>query len=464
MQGTILIVDTIATNRISLKVKLASAYYKVAQADDIEQAIAEVGRRPPDLVICALTLPDGTASDLCKELRDRFPSLQLPVLAIGNRDNADSRLAALEAGVGDVLLKPLDDTLLLGRVRSLIRARNAADEWQMRDDTTRALGLAEPAADYAPLGHCVLLHDNSATTLGWAHGLRPRLQARLSLAKPDDAICEIPADGPPDVFVLALPSDPNGATAACRLISALRANAHTRHAGLLVVQLSPNTALAATALDLGADDLMTDGFDAAEMTLRLHALLRRKRTADQLRATVRTGLKAAVFDPLTGLHNRRYAMPHLARIAERAQETDRPFAVMVADLDHFKQINDQFGHAAGDAVLVQTAQRLRDNLRGMDLIARIGGEEFLIVMPGTTMAEGETAAARLCADIAGRGFHVPHSAQPLRVTISIGLAVGPKRGEGQMDSVDRLLAEADRALYSAKVHGRNQVTLSRPAA
>lgn len=464
MQGTILIVDAIATNRISLKVKLAAAFYKVIQAGDIEQAIAEVRRRPPDLVICALTMPGGGATELCDHLRSLFPTEELPVLAVGNRDHADCRLAALEAGVSDVLLKPLDDTLLLGRTRSLIRARNAADEWQMRDDTTRALGLAEPAADYAPMGHCVLIHSDGAAMLNWANRLRPRLRARLTLSKPEEAIRELPPEGPPDAFVLALPAEPGAAMAACRLISALRANAKTRHAGLLVVQLAPDTTLAATALDLGADDLMIDGFDAAEMTLRLHALLRRKRMADQLRATVRTGLKAAVFDPLTGLHNRRYAMPHLGRIAERAQQTLRPFAVMLADLDHFKMINDKYGHATGDAVLVQTAQRLRDNLRGMDLVARIGGEEFLIVMPGTSMAEAEVAAARLCADIGGRDFETSGSAHPLTVTISIGLAVGPLDGTGEPLSVETLLAQADRALYSAKTRGRNQVTLSRPAA
>ncbi len=464
MQGTILIVDAIATNRISLKVKLAAAYYRVIQAEDMSQAVAEARKRPPDLVICALTLPQGGAADLCRALCDQFPSLQVPMLAIGNRDHADSRLAALEAGVSDVLLKPLDDTLLLGRTRSLIRARNAAEEWQMRDGTTRALGLAEPAAEFTPQSHRVLIHDDGARMLGWANRLRPQLRAKLSLARPKDAIREFPPEGPPDAFILTLPAEQDAATAACRLISDLRANAHTRHAGVLVVQLAPDTALAAMALDLGADDLMTDGFDAAEMTLRLHALLRRKRMADQLRATVRTGLKAAVFDPLTGLHNRRYAMPHLSRIAERGQQTGRPFAVMLADLDHFKQINDQFGHTAGDAVLVQTAQRLRDNLRGMDLVARIGGEEFLIVMPGTTMAEAEVAAARLCADIAEHPFKVSTHARPLNVTISIGLAVGPTNKNDPALSAEALLSEADRALYSAKTMGRNQVTLSRPAA
>lgn len=464
MQGTILIADAIATNRIALKVKLCAAYYHVVQAEDMEEALACLRENPPDLVICALTLPGGGAADLCRALKATSDTAQLPVLAIGNSDQAVDRFTALEAGASDVLLKPLDCTLLLGRTRSLIRARNAADEWEMREDTTRALGLAEPAAEFTARSHCVIIHSDSAVSVNWAKQLRPQLRARLTLANPEEAIRAAAANGPPDAFVLVLPKDPVPATAALRLISTLRANAQTRHTGLLVVHLAPDAALAATALDLGADDLMTEGFNPAEMALRLHAILRRKRMTDQLRDTVRTGLKAAVFDPLTGLHNRRYALPHLDHIAEHAVATARPFSVMVADLDHFKGINDRYGHAAGDSVLVQTAERLRNNLRGMDLVARIGGEEFLIVMPGTGLADAEKTAAAICADIGHRGFVVPGTPQPIHVTISIGLSVGPMEEEGHPLSAEALMARADRALYTAKTHGRNRVNLSRPAA
>ncbi|UWR34457.1 diguanylate cyclase [Sulfitobacter sp. W027] len=464
MQGTILIADAIATNRIALKVKLCAAYYHVVQAEDMEQALATARENPPDLVICALTLPGGGAADLCRALRASADTAELPVLGIGNADQAVDRFAALEAGVSDVLLKPLDCTLLLGRTRSLIRARNAVDEWEMRDDTTRALGLAEPTAEFTACSKCVLIHSDSAISVNWAKQLRPLLRAQLTLANSEEAIRAAATNGPPDAFILVLPEDPSTATAALRLISTLRANAQTRHAGLLVVQLAPDTAQAATALDLGADDLMTEGFNTAEMVLRLHAVLRRKRMTDQLRDTVRSGLKAAVFDPLTGLHNRRYALPHLDRIAEHALETARPFAVMVADLDHFKGINDRYGHAAGDSVLVQTAERLRNNLRGMDLVARIGGEEFLIVMPGTNLSDAEKTAADICADIGNRGFVVPGTPLPIHVTISIGLSIGPIGEEGRPLSSDALMAQADRALYSAKSHGRNRVNLSRPAA
>ncbi len=174
-----------------------------------------------------------------------------------------------------------------------------------------------------------------------------------------------------------------------------------------------------------------------------------------------------MFDPLTGLHNRRYAMPHLARVTEQAVPGNRPFAVMLADMDHFKRINDVYGHASGDAVLVETARRLRAGLRSVDMIARLGGEEFLVVMPATGPVEARAAATRLCHQIGSRPFDIPGAINPVEVTVSIGLALGglaPQGEDVRPETADDMIDRADKALYAAKTHGRNQVTLSRPAA
>lgn len=161
-------------------------------------------------------------------------------------------------------------------------------------------------------------------------------------------------------------------------------------------------------------------------------------------------------------------MPHLARVAEHSAATGRSFAVMVADLDHFKRINDVYGHASGDAVLVEAARRLRENLRGVDMLARIGGEEFLIVMPATPFSEARVAASRLCRKIGGEGFAVPGSNDLIHVTVSIGVTMGgTKKLDGIANDVpcaNALLDAADKALYEAKMQGRNQVNLVRPAA
>lgn len=473
MQGKILIVDPIVTNRIVLKVKLASAFYTVIQASTMEEATDIAISEGPDLILSALDLPDGSAADLCRQLTKRPQTGQIPILALAGHIDHATRITALEAGVHDVLVKPYDETLLLCRVRSLIRAYNAEAEWLFRDDTTRALGFAEPDVPFGPQGEFVLVGQDKTTIQPWAVTLRPLLGAALTLASSTEVMGEGIKGTAPDVYVLVIEAKKSNPDGSLRLISALRANARSRHAGILVLQTTPDAALAAHALDLGADDLMPDGFDAAELALRLKSLLRRKRMSEKLRQTVRTGLRAAVFDPLTGLHNRRYAMPHLVRVAEQAHGTGRPYAVMLCDLDHFKRINDVFGHASGDAVLVEVAERLRTSLRSVDMVARIGGEEFMIVMPGTTLQEARQTALRLCDTIGGRPFDLPGSATPVRITISIGMALDamsrclPDFADPAISAQETgasLMEQADKALYAAKMKGRNQVKLSRPAA
>ena len=467
MQGKILIVDAIATNRIVLKVKLRSAYYNVIQAASLSEALAMAAEELPDLVIAAMALPDGDAAALCAGLRGQPDTGHIPIIAIGNQPGAEARMRTLEAGVHDVLAQPVDQTLLLGRVRSLIRAHHAAAEWQMREDTCRALGLAEPATAFDGRATCLLVGEDRADLQRQATRLRPILRATLQIAAPREVMQLLAGERVPDVIVLAIPEAAAAALEVLRLIPALQASAQARQAGVIVLQRQPDPALGAHALDLGADDLMTDGFDAAELALRIRAVMRRRRMSEQLRATVRTGLQAAVFDPLTGLYNRRYAMPHLERIAAHARATGRKFAVLAADLDHFKRINDAYGHASGDAMLVEVAHRLRRALRSTDMVARIGGEEFMAILSGISREEAQQTALRICNDIAARPFTLPGSPRPVSVTISVGMAIntGETWAEEEAEAVGRaMLDQADRALYAAKGSGRNRVTLGRPAA
>lgn len=170
----------------------------------------------------------------------------------------------------------------------------------------------------------------------------------------------------------------------------------------------------------------------------------------------------SVIDPLTGLYNRRYAEPHLLRIAQRAKETGRPFAVMVLDLDRFKNINDTYGHSAGDVVLKEIANRIKDNLRGVDMVARIGGEEFLVAMPDTQLDQARHAAERLCRIVDEMPVKIDSGKTVIPVSMSIGVALGGLHDDAR--SVEHLVELADRALYAAKSDGRNQVTISLSAA
>ena len=164
-----------------------------------------------------------------------------------------------------------------------------------------------------------------------------------------------------------------------------------------------------------------------------------------------------------GLHNRRYGLNHLAGIAEAARIEDESFAVMVVDLDRFKAVNDRWGHPAGDAVLVEVARRLADNIRAGDLLARIGGEEFLIALPGADLPEARAVAERLCNVVKDHPIALPGGGA-LTITTSIGLAVSQAGEPLQREAVQMVIDRADRALMSSKSSGRNQVTVDRSAA
>lgn len=161
----------------------------------------------------------------------------------------------------------------------------------------------------------------------------------------------------------------------------------------------------------------------------------------------------AVIDPLTGLYNRCYATQHMQGIIERSNESGLPFAVIMMDLDRFKSVNDTHGHEAGDRVLKEFSRRLQKNLRGIDLIARLGGEEFLIVMPDTGPEEVEFAAERLRIAIDQQAFKMGENTE-IPVAVSIGVAFG----DSQDSNPDKLIQQADIAPYESKSAGRNRVS------
>ena len=465
MHGKVLVIDPIATHRIVLRVKLAASQYEVLQATSIAEAMRVINQTQPDLILCATSLPDGKPDKLLARLRKAGLFGKVPLIAIGAPVDADQRRHLLGAGYDDVLARPIDHPLLLARARSLLRSYSSTSEWQLREGTSRALGFAEHSAQFGPAASVRVVTRNPHLHAQWRQDLAALLPAKISICLPAEAVQTIEDGSAPDAFVLIPSPDRDHETLS--LLASLRSHATTRHSVIMVAQDQAPAQLGAQMLDMGANDLAPHGATLEEISIRLRTLLARKMMTDALRATVRTGIEASVIDPLTGLHNRRYAMPHVTRIAERAQRTGKPFALMIADMDHFKSINDKYGHAAGDAVLIEVANRLRSNLRAVDLVARIGGEEFLMVLPGVTLKNARAAATRLCRRVGTPAIAIPGQSQPINATISIGLVVcdtdtGLPRGMAL--TAEALLDRADRALYDAKAEGRNRVTLCRPAA
>ena len=167
-------------------------------------------------------------------------------------------------------------------------------------------------------------------------------------------------------------------------------------------------------------------------------------------------------DTLTGWHNRAYLDMRLGEELARSQREQTPIVCLMLDLDHFKRVNDDHGHAAGDAVLREVADRIRAEVRGSDVSARYGGEEFIVLLPDTDLEAGRPLAERIRAAVSAEPFGVGLLDAPLDVTVSIGLAEYRPTGnlEDPQSAAMRLMADADNALYEAKAAGRNAIVLA----
>ncbi|MFY0597694.1 MAG: diguanylate cyclase [Cognatishimia sp.] len=457
MPGKLLIVDNIATNRIVLKAKLSDVYYDVQQAANTDEALKRLHDTPTDLVLVNGHLEDRDSIQFCKDIRTNPRTSHLPILMLCNHQDRDTRLRALAAGVSDILVRPIDHVVLLARLRSLLRTHESAEEHHQRQKTTRAFGFAENQAGFKKQARIHLATPDSASSVRWSAVLKGMVPFKLVPKVHTETLKDISGAPAPDVFVIAV--DSAQPDQALRLVAEIRARASTRNAGILVVVEDDHRRTIVDAMDLGAHDVMAFGFDPHEMALRVSRLVSQKRLSDRLRDHVNIGLEAAVTDPLTGLFNRRYALPQINRICLQSKSKRQQFAIILADLDHFKLVNDRYGHAAGDAVLTETACRLRDSLRALDLVARIGGEEFLIALPHTPALRADEAAARLCARIRDTPFRIPGQNTSVQITISLGVVMA---GSGfKAKSVEALIEQADKALYDAKLRGRDQVRFAK---
>jgi two-component system cell cycle response regulator len=449
MSGKILIVDDVATNRIVLKVKLAAAWYQPLLAADGATALHLARTERPDAILLNDHLADMPGIDALQQLRADPQTRDMPVIFLSSAPEPDLLFRALQAGADDVIEKPYQDQMLLARLRNLLRSG--------QDRPALAPGLSEEPAPFDHPGITALVAPDPQTAGGWQQALAPYLPGPMPILTPAQALGETVRA---DVFVLQVDcSRPDGGL---QLLSELRSRPASRHASVCVISTANGAEGVAIAYDLGANQVIPADFHPPELALRLTKLLRRKQHADRIRASVADSMRAAVTDDLTGLWNRRHALAHMPGIVSRSHAAGLPYSVLVVDLDRFKSVNDRYGHAAGDQVLIKVARRLTANLREGDLLARMGGEEFLVGLPDTDADQARRIAERLCQTVNARPCLLPDGTT-LQVTVSIGLATGLP-GLHDRELLADVIERADQALLRAKTTGRNRVTSAQNAA
>ena len=451
MTARVLVVDDIVANVRLLEARLTAEYFEVLTAFSGHEALELLARERVDVVLLDVMMPGIDGFETARRIKANAKTQHVPVIMVTALDQTSDRVQGLEAGADDFLRKPVDDVALVTRVKNVVRLKSLNDEMMSRAASSQQLGLCtSPFLNWAEAGNsgCILLVED-----------HPRAAQRIvdSLAKsyrvdvepnPQAALLRT-GDVAYDLMIVSLSlTDADG----LRLCSQVRSLDRTRHMPLIILVDEGEQARLLRGLDMGVNDYLTRPVDSNELLARVRTQITRKRYSDILRNRIEESVEMAITDGLTGLFNRRYMETHLATLVTQSQQDNRPLSLLIADIDHFKRVNDTYGHDAGDTVLRDFATRFRRNTRGVDLACRLGGEEFVIIMPETGLRRAFQIGERLRAAIASETFRV-NPTTDLRMTASVGVATL----ETADDTSATLYKRADNALYAAKREGRNRV-------
>lgn len=382
-------------------------------AADMTAARACLAEELPAAVLLDLGFPEGSTAGLAFliELREEYPSL--PILVLTASEDFSARVAATRIGATGFVQKPIPPAQVVDALLQTLRSRSS----------TRT---------------CVLVVDDDPLIPGMLRGL---LDAHgIEVVGLDDPLrlWETLEESSPDLLVLDFEMPHLSGLELCRVV---RADVRWSSLPILCLTGHDDVDVRRELFAAGVDDYLTKPFLEPELVTRLVSRLERSRSQRAL----------AESDSLTGLANRRRASEVLSRYLRLADRQHQPVAVGMLDLDRFKQINDRYGHAAGDVVLRRLAQLLR-SFRGEDVVARWGGEEFLVGMYGTTRAHAVHRLAELLERLRRERLRAADGTV-FQVSFSAGVAEYPSDA-GDLQS---LQGAADEALYAAKEAGRNRV-------
>ena len=457
MSARVLVVDDVPPNVKLLEAKLTSEYFDVISATSGEEALEAIEKTPPDIVLLDVMMPGMDGFEVCRRIKGNPRTAHIPVVMVTALDHPKDRVTGLEAGADDFLTKPVHDIALFARVRSLVRLKMLMDELRMREATGQALGfeddlrteINEPVTG----ARILLIDDQERSASRVAEALVDMGEVQIDAG--DAGVADRAAANFFDLIIVSMGlANADG----LRVCSQIRSIEATRHVPILIIVDENNSRELIRGLEIGINDYLVRPIDRNELVARSRTQIRRKRYSDRLRHDMHVNLQRATTDALTGLYNRHFLSGHLATALEVGRRTGKSVSLMVLDIDFFKAVNDSHGHVVGDTVLKEFADRMARNVRGIDLAARFGGEEFVVLLPDTDLGAALAIAERLRRETEAALFDA--GGRQMKITVSIGVAESGTHAATPID----LIKAADEALYEAKRSGRNRVVTFNPMA
>jgi two-component system cell cycle response regulator len=453
--GRVLIVDDEMMNLKLFKAYLASESYHIITAENGRDALLEANTNAPDVILLDIMMPDIDGFEVARRLKKNVHTAGIPIIMVTALTDEESHKRGLAAGADEFLTKPVHKAELVARVASMLRLKRFQEQLRGRQQSEIPLGNSvadKPPAERDPTSTLLIVEDDDRDALLIMRQIESEPYIIKRVTSGEAALREA-LNEPVDLILLDILLPGMDGFKVC---SRLKGDDRINNTQIIMLTSLRDLDYRIQGTELGADDYLVKPVDARELKARVKALLKKKRYIDQLQNRYEKALNRAISDELTGLFNHGYFKRFLELEIKRSLRQKHPISLLLLDLDDFKQINDQLGHLAGDRILIQVANRLREKVRDIDFVARYGGEEFAVILPYTSNQEARQIAERLRRAISMEitVSEGTSAAQPL--SASIGIAFCPD------DSLDaqRLIRKADEMMYLAKQCGKNQVCIS----
>lgn len=424
MKKYILIADPSKLSRFAME-NILKEKYTVYGANSFSEAVNLLEEVIPSLVVVAYELQDGLGYELCNYINNHPRYQNIPVIIMSsNEDSERYRIRALEAGAIDFIKKSTIDDSFLKYVDEIIGILSAGD---ISDIT-------------------VFVVDDSAVQLKFIENVLKSVKINVSLfSSPLDMLGRI-KDYMPDIVITDFFM---GEMDGIELTRRIRKNRELNHIPIIVQTSTRENSFLRTLIIHGANDYLLKPYVHEELILKITSNYKTKKLYDELQKINSELFERATVDTLTGLYNRRFFMEQFQFIFINAQRYQQECAFLIIDIDHFKKINDTYGHTVGDLVLVDFAHSLKSSLRKSDMVGRFGGEEFVCILPNIGKSGIFMVMKKILEDI--RSSEVPVDGNIVKYSASIGgiTCLG-------LSGLDEIISTADNLLYKAKNSGRNK--------
>lgn len=454
VKGRILIVDDDVMNLKLFKGYLASENYEIITAEGGREALQQIDRNAPDVILLDIMMPDIDGYGVTLRLKQDPHTKDIPIIMVTALSDEESHARALAVGADEFLTKPVHKTELVARVNSMCRLKRFQEQLCSRrqSELQADTGVDNPLSEPEQVSTILIVEDNDKD----AHLLLKQLDHEPYMIKrvtSGEAAMREVLNEPVDLIVLDIMLPGVDGFEVCRR---LKGDDQISNIQIIILTSLQDLDYRIQGSELGADDYLVKPVEARELKARAKALLKKKRYIDKLHNHCEKTLNRALSDELTGLFNHGYFKRFFEFEIRRSMRQKNPVSLLFIDLDNFKPINDCLGHLAGDRILRQVSEKIKEKMRDIDFAARYGGDEFAVILPYAGIEEARKVAERLRRAISEEITLPPGADIPLFLSASIGGAFYPEDGQG----VEELIRKADEMMYLAKQCGKNQVCIT----